>query len=741
MLLPIMRTQSLALFALTCSLCLPSFGGEARRAEGVSDAPEIFPPETLWQWRFIADPQISPDGSQVIYTVVEVDRASDGYRTDLWLLDRESGETRRFTTHEAADSQPVWSPDGARLAFLSARSGKPQIYVMDMAGGEARPVTELEEGVSALAWSPDGARLAFVSTTLTEAEKTAEEEAKKAKQEAREAPRRVAGGEVKETAAEEVVIESLLFRRDGSPDYRSADRFRHLWVVPLEGADGRPGTPRRLTHGPYHHGEPAWSADGTALYFSATRREDAEYTLQDTEIYRVALDGADGAEGETGEPVALTDHRGGDNQPMVSPDGRWVAYLTSDQGDSPATHEQTELMVMRPDGSEARRLSARFDRSVGSGTGHDVAAPVAGGDTVRWAPGSDALLFTAADHGQTHLYRAPIDGQPVERLTSFRQGDLQHFSVARDGTVAAIYATPTQPFDLYTVADRDIGLPPATHWQRQTRLNDAVIGDGMVGYEAITYPSFDGRQIQGWIVKPPGFDGARQYPAILYIHGGPHGMYGTTFFHEFQMLAHAGYVVLITNPRGSTGYGLEFATAIQYAYPGDDVQDLMAGVDLLLSKGYVDGARLGVAGGSGGGLLTSWIVGHTDRFAAAVAQRNVTNWYSFAGTSDVGYMSTRRWFRGGPWQDPEDYLRRSPIAYADRITTPLLLIHSDQDYRTPLEQSEQLYTALKIQKKEARLVVFPGESHGLSRGGRPSHRVARLRHILEWFDQFLQGED
>jgi dipeptidyl aminopeptidase/acylaminoacyl peptidase len=638
----------------------------------------------------------------------------------------------------------VWSPDGARLAFVSARAGKPQIHILEMSGGEAWAVTALEAGAGEPAWSLDGRWLAFTSTERTAEEKEAAEAEEKAQREAREAPRVAEGGKVEATAEEETVIESLIFRRDGSPGYRDADLYRHIWVVEVEGEDGLPGAPRRVTHGPYNHRQPVWgwpdeaAGGGATLFFTGLRKEDADYTLGDTEIYRLEVD-LEGA--TTEEPVALTDHRGGDQGPMVSPDGLWVAYRTSDQDEPPATYEQTELMVMRPDGSEARRLSGSFDRSVGSGTGHDVAAPVGGGDTVRWAPGSDALLFTAADRGQTHLYRAPLDGQPVERLTSFEQGDVQHFSIARDGTLAAIFSTPTRPFDLHTFPFRDVGLDPATAWQRHTRLNDAVAGGTWVPYEEIVYPAFDERQIQGWILKPPGFDPERKYPAILYIHGGPHSMYGTTFFHEFQMLAHAGYVVLITNPRGSTGYGLDFATSIQYAYPGDDVKDLMTGVDVLLAKGYVDADRLGVAGGSGGGLLTSWIVGHTDRFAAAVAQRNVTNWYSFAGTSDVGYMSTRRWFRGGPWGDAEaDYLNRSPIRYADRITTPLLLIHSDQDYRTPLEQSEQLYAALKIQKKEARLVVFPNESHGLSRGGRPSHRVARLQHILEWFDRFLKGE-
>ncbi|MCG8456750.1 MAG: S9 family peptidase, partial [Holophagales bacterium] len=253
------------------------------------------------------------------------------------------------------------------------------------------------------------------------------------------------------------------------------------------------------------------------------------------------------------------------------------------------------------------------------------------------------------------------------------------------------------------------------------------------GVEERWIESFDGPEIQGWLMTPPGFDPERRYPLVLYIHGGPHTMYGTSFFHEFQLLAHAGYLVLYTNPRGSTGYGSDFGNIIQYRYPGDDYHDLMAAVDAVLERGFADPHRLAVAGGSGGGLLTGWIVGKTDRFAAAAAQRNVTNWHSFVGTADLNRFFVDTWFRATPWEDPGEYLRRSPLRYADRITTPLLLIHSEQDYRTPLEQSLQLYTALRMQEKTARLVIFPEESHGLSRTGRPSHRIARLEHILEWF--------
>jgi dipeptidyl aminopeptidase/acylaminoacyl peptidase len=344
----------------------------------------------------------------------------------------------------------------------------------------------------------------------------------------------------------------------------------------------------------------------------------------------------------------------------------------------------------------------------------------------------------AADRGQDHLYEVDLKSGDFAPRTRFRQGDLREFSVSRNGNVAVTFSSPTRPADIYSFA-----LPTAgdDSWKEVSSVGPSLApAGGFSPYEEIWFDSFDGQHIQAWVIKPPGFDPARRYPAVLYIHGGPHAMYGTGFFHEFQFLAQSGFVVLITNPRGSTGYGGKFANVIQYRYPGDDYRDLMTGVDRLLERGYVDGKRLGVAGGSGGGLLTSWTVGQTDRFAAAVAERAVTNWHSFVGTSDLNYWFVTHWFRDLPWRDSADYLARSPLTNVDKVTTPVLVIHNEQDYRTALDQGLQFYTALKMQKKPAKLAVFPDSSHGMSREGRPSQRVARLKLIGEWFAEKLKRE-
>ncbi|MFM7066868.1 MAG: alpha/beta hydrolase family protein, partial [Gammaproteobacteria bacterium] len=321
----------------------------------------------------------------------------------------------------------------------------------------------------------------------------------------------------------------------------------------------------------------------------------------------------------------------------------------------------------------------------------------------------------------------------------FAAGDLREFTVSSRGELADLLSTPAVPAELRIVrAGHWDATDPATAWAALAR--DSFDGKrSFQPYEEVNYPSFDGRMIQGWVVKPPDFDPARRWPLVLYIHGGPHSAYGATFFHEFQVLSAAGYVVLITNPRGSTSYGEEFANVIQYRYPGDDYRDLMAGVDLLLARGYIDPTRLVVGGGSGGGLLTAWTISQTGRFAAALVERAVTNWHSFVGTADLNRYFATRWFRDFPWRDTADYLARSPLQQVDRVRTPVFVIHSTDDYRTALDQGLQYYTALRMQGKPARLAIFPQSAHGLSREGRPSQRVRRLELILEWFGEYAPG--
>jgi|TARA_B100000315_G_scaffold260820_1_gene325859 dipeptidyl aminopeptidase/acylaminoacyl peptidase len=697
-------------------LLAAAYGSEAAEPVGLTS-------ESLWQWSYVADPQISPDGNSVAFVQVTTLKEEDRYSSDIWVAGE--GGKKPFTTHAGPDSRPRWSPDGDRLAFISKRGEKAQIYILDVSGGEARQLTDMEEAVSDFAWSRDGTRIAFLSKDLTAQER----EEKEARDDGRTASKLdgdklESQGELK--AKEEIVLESLKTRADGSPEFiQQRHRQRnHIWIVEVDGQ--YPGASSRITHGDYDDGTPHWSADGGMIYFSAIRKQDAEYQLGDSEIYRVAASG-------DSEPIPLTDHRGPDSRPLVSPDGKWIAFTGYDVDERPPSYATQELYVMRPDGSQRRLLTAEYERAVGDGVGSDVLAPIAGSSSrIQWKRDSKSLYFTSADRGQVNIQEVRVRDSRITPLTELEQGGILSFTVSGESELTVLYTDATLPAQVFTM---QANRPQQNRWTEITAVNSDMANYST--YEEIWYESFDDLSIQGWVVRPIDFDPDDSYPLILYIHGGPHAMYGTAFFHEFQVLANAGYLVFITNPRGSTGYGTEFGNIIQYRYPGDDFKDLMAGVDELIERPYVDADRLGVAGGSGGGLLTAWTVGHTDRFKAAVTQRAVINWYSFVGTADLNYNFAERWFRDFPWGDADDYLSRSPIHYADQVTTPVLIIHSEDDFRVPLEQDLQFYTALKMQKKKAKLVLFPEESHGLSRAGRPSHRISRLNYILAWFDELL----
>jgi dipeptidyl aminopeptidase/acylaminoacyl peptidase len=679
----------------------------------VAAEPRVFDASSLLDWQFVGDARISPDGKRIAYVHVSVNRELDSYDRDLWLADG-NASPRQLTSGTHDDEAPRWSPDGKRLAFASNRSGKRQIHVLDLEGGEPWQLTADAEGVGAYSWSPDGKRILFASNTALAGDAGFEpDEAKKARSDVRAKPA--------------FVTERLVYRNDGAPGYRGVRRT-HIWVIATDRGAKQPA--RRITSGDFDADDPAWSGDGKHIYFSAVRRQDAEYELEDSEIFSVP------SEGEA-TYTQLTSRRGPDENPTSSPDGKWIAYTGFDQGEPPLSSSVTNLYVMRPDGSQMRQLAASFDRNIGEPMLVDAAAPRVGGERLAWSADSRRILLTAADRGQSQLYAVDLAKGDIAPVTSFAQGELREFSVSRTGVVAGVFSAPTQPGEVVSFA---LATPAREGWRAVSRHSASLApASGFSPYEELWYDSFDGRRIQGWVIKPPGFDATRRYPTILYIHGGPHAMYGTSFFHEFQVLAQSGFVVLITNPRGSTGYGGEFANVIQYRYPGDDYRDLMTGVDLLIARGVADPERLGVAGGSGGGLLTSWTVGQTERFKAAVVERAVTNWHSFVGTSDLNYYFVTHWFRDFPWRDSADYLARSPLSQVDKVKTPVLVIHNEADYRTALDQGLQFYTALKMLKKPAKLAVFPESSHGMSREGRPSQRVERLTLIEGWFSDGLKN--
>ncbi len=695
--------------------CAALLAAAAFAAVAAPPEPGALPPASLRDFTWVSDPRLAPDGRRVAFVQTRVDAARDDYATSIWIAD--GAAPPRPVTFEAADAlAPRWSPDGRQLAFLSKRSGKTQIHVLEQRGGEAWQLTDDAQGAGTFAWSPDGKRIAFVSRAPAPGDLAA-------------APPEPPAGQSKPP----FVTERLTTRADGKPGWLPARRA-HLWVV---GTDRGPKAPAvRVTGGPYDDGAPAWSRDGGTLYFSAVRKADADWAGNDTEIYAVPADGSR-------EPTALTDRLGPDDDPTVSPDGRYIAYTGYDDGRR-QSYTESHLYVLDTATLERRELARGLDRSVGDGVIADMSAPRGEGLRLVWRADSKAVYFVSADRGAVQLYEATLDGK-YRALTALAAGDLRAFDVAADGRVLVSHSTPTEPVELYAFRLAEAARRGA--WHALTAFNAALTASGrFVPYEELwlegaapsvtTFPGHaagERQWIQGWLLKPPGFDPARRYPLVLYIHGGPHTMYGTAFFHEMQVLAHAGYVVLITNPRGSTGYGEQFANVIQYHYPGDDYLDLMAAVDAVVARGAIDPKRLYVAGGSGGGLLSAWTVGHTDRFAAAVVERAVTNWYSFAGASDMNYFFATHWFRAGPWQDADDYLARSPMSYVEHVTTPVLVIHNLDDFRVPLDQGLQFYTALKEQKKPARLAVFPDSSHGMSRDGRPNQRIARLDLILDWF--------
>ncbi|WP_129646295.1 S9 family peptidase [Peristeroidobacter agariperforans] len=684
--------------------------GMCLMALGAVATGEPLAPASLNALQVIEDVEISPDGSRVVYELTRTDVAQDKYERDLWLIEGEK-DPRPFVTGAGDDSRPRWSPDGKRLAFVSTRQGRPQIFVLEMSGGEAWRLTNEPSGVGGFAWAPDSSRIAYLARPAMPAPKTA----------AKNAPAGADPAILARTRA--LVTDRLFFRMDGVPGFLPDGRSQ-LFVT-----EARPNDAARigpLTDGHAEPSEPVWSPDGQWLFFSAmptTWEAEVEF---DTELYRVPAAGG-------AEPEAITAHKGNDDAAIVSRSGL-LALTGHDAGNPHKSAYQTELYVMKPDGTGRRTLTRAFDRNVGEVQGTDAAWLHGLGQRVAFTPNGKELLFLSGDDGLTRLYRVDVDGGEVREVPNLMRGDLREISVADNGKMATIFGSPTQPFEVWT--SDGVGKP----WRQRTGQALAMLpGVKLSAYEQIETKSFDGQRIQGWLVKPPDFDPARKYPLILYIHGGPHAMYGENFYHEFQVLSNAGYILLLSNPRGSTGYGQEFANSVQYTHPGDDAhRDLMAIVDAAVARGYVDERRLGIAGGSAGGTLTAWAVGRTDRFAAALVERPAVNWYSFVPGADAGVYFVPHWFRDFPWRDPEDYLRRSPITLVDNVKTPVLVIQSIEDYRTTVDQGQQYYSALKMLGKPARLALFPLSSHSLSRNGPPSQRVQRLEIILQWFDEKLQ---
>lgn len=670
-----------------------ALSGLVRAADSKKIDDGSFRLKDVFDLEYASDPRISPDGSQVVYVRNFFDIMNDRQRSNLWVVGADGRNHRPLTSGNRNDASPRWSPDGTMLLYVSSSEGSSQLYLRWMDTGQTAKLTDLISRPGGLSWSPDGRWVAFSMFV------------KETKKPYAPMPEKPEGAQWADPAK---VITRLRYRYDGQGYL--PEGYHQLFVIPADG-----GSPRQLTSGPFdHRGAPDWTPDSKALVLSANRHEDSDYQPLNDEIYELKL--------EDRSIKQLTERKGPDNNPAVSPDGRSIAYLGFD--DRYQGYQVTRLYVMNRDGSGARVLTGSFDR--------DVSSPV-------WGADGKGIYFSYDDQGITKVALAALDSK-VETLSSGVGGtDLGRpyasgsFTVGKNGRVAFTATTPSRPADV-AIASR------GGKARLLTSLNEDLFGHKQLGtVEAIWYESSAAkRKIEAWVVKPPGFDATKKYPLILEIHGGPFANYGERFAAEIQFYAAAGYVVLYVNPRGSTGYGEEFGNLIHHNYPGQDYDDLISGVDAVLARGYINPEELFVTGGSGGGVLSSWIVGKTNRFRAAVVVKPVINWYSHALTADAYNFFYKYWFSGYPWDRTEEYMKRSPISLAGNVQTPTMLMTGEEDHRTPISEAEQFYQALKLRKIDTALVRVPGASHGLV--DRPSQLISKVAHVLQWFSDHRENK-
>jgi dipeptidyl aminopeptidase/acylaminoacyl peptidase len=630
------------------------------------------------EFETVSDPQISPDGKQIVYTRGWIDKMNDKRESSLWIMNVDGSKNRQLVK----GSNARWSPSGDRLAYVA--EGQPkgtQVHVRWMdAEGATSQVTRVEESPSDLEWSPDGTQLSF-SMLLKEQTRWDVK-----------MPKKPEGAKWTE---EPKVVERLLYRRDGQGF--TDEGYRHIFVVPAGG-----GTPRQVTSGNYDHTGGKWMPDGKAIVYSGQRSDDWQW--RESDIH--AVDVANGAVRQ------LTTRKGPDTAPAISPDGKRIAYTGYDW--TKDTWIDSKIYVMNSDGSNARLVSGDWDRSP---------------QALQWAADGSGVYFTAQNEGTQNLYFLAL-GAAASKVTPVTTGThmLSVSDLSNGGLAVGTLSSPKKPADVIAF---DVRTPKTV--KQLTAVNDDILAGKKLGeVTELWYTSVDGLKVQGWYITPPDFDPSRKYPMQLHIHGGPHGMYNVGFNYGWQEHAANGYVILYTNPRGSTGYGSKFGNEIMRAYPSKDFDDLMAGVDALIGKGFVDAQNMFVTGCSGGGVLTAWTVGHTDRFAAASANCPVIDWLSFVGTTDgAGWYYN---FEKLPWEDPSEHLRRSPLTYVGNVKTPTMLMTGVKDLRTPMPQTEQFYSALKLRKVPTAMVRFNEEWHGTT--SKPSNFIRTQLYLRRWFEQW-----
>jgi dipeptidyl aminopeptidase/acylaminoacyl peptidase len=681
--------------------------------------------DDLFRIALISDPHIAPTGTHVAWVETRLDKDDDSYKSAIWIVEADGANPRKLTSGAQRDGNPRWAPDGRSIAFTSNRKparavretepetdeksksdpgdkkkesaekdAKPptQIWVISIDGGEASQVTNHPEGASSPSWSPDGSAIAFTASD------------KVRKSDSFVAP--VTTG----TYADERVVNDIRYRFDGRGWLES---FSHVWVASVNS-----GELTQKTFGDANDGDPAWSPDGGSIAFVRTPRE-VTASPRSSSIFLLNV--------ASGDAEALLPLDGSFDSPSWSPDGKRLAFF--DNGDPSFNGLNVKLGISSLDGPQFDVFDGSVDLSFGDFGMSDVSA---GSDArPRWIDDKSIALLISGQ-GSTHIHRLDVKGNKLKQITTGKRR-VMGFDIRDDVVhyVAGEIHRPTELFVANANGKKERQITSAnTAFLDEVRLAEAIDLD-------VTSP--DGQKIQAWLLPPHDLDGDRpaKYPLIVQIHGGPHAMYSYAMFHEMQLMAARNYGVVFCNPRGSSGYGEQFTMCTRGTWGESDMPDVMATLDEALNQPWVDENRLGVTGGSYGGYLTNWIIGHTDRFKAAVTQRCVSNFYSFFGTSDIGFDFGPYESNGLPWADAAKLLKYSPVSYVDKIETPLLILHSEQDLRCPIEQAEQMFVSLRYLNREVEFVRIPNEGHELSRSGTPSRRLARLQHLVGWFDRHL----